>query len=251
MKSQRKYFTVGLLSFLLIFLIITPVGAVNWGDPLATDPSGDGYVLGEDMLAVDAQYTNPFVYFRFQLNEPIFDGIVYEVLVDYDKNISTGIIFLSSDLGADFHFLYRTFKSGSDINISISFDIPSISLWWVKYNSDGSAIDWSDIAILPYFEFVTFNNVSQAELAFGVDWSWVGSQMTGHAGNGSSIYLEFKAGSIATDWCPDRTGNITDYFEWNIYPDEGIPGFSSGLTFVSLLTLLAGIILLKRKQRLI
>ncbi len=69
----RKLFVFSCIAFLLTLSMIVPVGAQDWGDPLATDPPGDGVDYGDDILSVDARYANEFVYFRFQMNEPIME----------------------------------------------------------------------------------------------------------------------------------------------------------------------------------
>ncbi|NVM30345.1 MAG: hypothetical protein HWN65_15980 [Candidatus Helarchaeota archaeon] len=228
MIRQRKYSALGLLAFLLVFTALPPMDAVSWGDPLATDLIGDGTALGEDILAVDAQYANEFTYFQFQLNEPIMADIEYSVFIGYDRNLTNGFTISGTDSGPDLYLRCNPQTSGSDTIIGIYLYISGGSSAWVQFNvtaNNGSAMTWSNPSIVPYFAIHTFENGSQADLAFGVNWIWVVGQMAGLAGDGCSLYLEFRTTIAGTDWCPDRTGNATDYIEWNFCMEEGVPGW--------------------------
>ncbi|MDD1778399.1 MAG: hypothetical protein LUQ65_09560 [Candidatus Helarchaeota archaeon] len=248
MKELRKYF---LLLFLLVFTALPSVDANGWGDPLVTDSTGDGSVAGEDILAVDAQYANDFVYFRFQLNEPLHT-LEYGVFIGYDNNLNNSYSVWDPELdsGPDV-FTYATPGLwGSDAIIEVHLFMFGHANSWVRYNvtaSNRTAMAWSAPDIVPYIALYAFMNDSQVELAFGMNWTWVVSQMSDFIWNGQSLYLEFRSTLGGTDWCPDRTLNSNDYITWDLFPQGGIPSFTTPLAVFSLLTLLALILIFERK----
>jgi hypothetical protein len=246
MKGLRKYF---LLAVLLVFTALPSVDANGWGDPLATDSTGDGETFGEDILAVDAQYANEFIYFRFQLNEPLMQ-LEYCVFIGYDNNLSNGYSGGVLDSGPDLYIRANPGILSSDVILDVVLQCFGHSASWVRYNvtaNNRTAMAWSDPAIVPHFALHTYENGSQGELAFGVNWTWIVSQMSSLTWNGHRLYLEFRATEGGTDWCPDRTLNPNDYIMWNLIPQGGIPGFTTPLTIFSLLTLLALILVFERK----
>jgi len=247
MKRLGKYF---LLVFLLVFTVLPAVDANGWGDPLATDPSGDGSVFGEDILAVDAQYANELVYFRFQLGEPVMNNLEYCVFIGCDSNISNDYSISGSDSGPDLFLRCNPQSTSSDTILTLYLAIFGGSEYWVKYNmtaNNGSAMAWSASSIVPYFAIHNFENGSQAELAFGVNWTWVVSEMAGLTWDGCTLYLEFRTSMAGTDWCPDRTANPTDYIEWTLCPDDGIPGFDFLFLSLAVLAVVAFAFLEKKR----
>ncbi len=252
MLRKKDFAALGLVTFLLVFSALVPVVVNSWANPLATDPTGDGEDFGDDILSVDAQLANGFVYGRFKMNEPLMLYMWYYVLLDIDKNVSTGGTFGSSDIGWDAYLYCEIIDTTPDIIVEVFFSTVGASDIWVRYNmtnNNGSAMTWSDPSAILYLDLAIFANGSQGDVAYGVSLAWLTAQVAleGIVGDGISMYLEFYAG-WDSDWCPDRTGGNTDYIEWDFSEDDGIPGFSAPLALFCLLTVLAVIVLLDRKR---
>jgi hypothetical protein len=211
----------GFLAFLIVFSGITLAAANGWGDPLATDTLGDGTMKGQDILTVDARLANGFVDFRFILNDSFYSSNLYGVYIDLDKNISTGDVM---DLGSD---LYIECEIVAFDDVRIYFQPYGGSDSWVYFNmtaNNGTATAWSDPSVVPYFHFLTVTNTSQAEVAYGVNWTWLLQELAPIAWDGSSVYLIFFGGA-ATDYCPNQGLGADDYLEWIIFDAGGIPIF--------------------------
>jgi hypothetical protein len=252
--NKKTLYTAVLLTCLLALSAINPVLADDWGSPLATDPSSDGINPGEDIQSVDARYYNEFVYFRYKMNEYLHDENYYEIVIDFDKNLSSGTQLTFSDIGADFIFFCGINKISPYIETMIYLSVIDGPTYQVYYNmtaNNGTSINWTpDPSVDPYFDMLPLSNTSQGDMAFGVNWTWLCMKMAlqGVLGDNSSMFLEFQAGTM-TDWCPDRTGNATDYIAWDITAGTGgIPGFSMDFALLSLLTFLGATILLHRKR---
>ncbi len=257
MKKKFLY-ALGFLAVVLTLSTISPVFATDWGSPLATDVLGDGENPGEDLQSVDAHYFNEFAFFRFKLNENIYEGNIYRVYVDFDKNTSSGDTSTTeSDIGYEFAISCDILQVPAYIKTSIYLDITGGSTYSVDYNISAGNIPiaWSpDPNIVPNFNMTYLMNSSQGEVVYGVNWTWITEQMAllGVEGDNYTMYLEFESGA-ASDWCPNRTAGETDYIEWDIRsdsgPNGGIPGFPMAFALLSTLTFL-GITLLMRRNRL-
>jgi hypothetical protein len=179
---------------------------------------------------------------------------VYTVFIDFDKNTTSGDDSDSdSDIGYEVYFeLYVEF-SAPGIETGLYLEIWGGGSYDVDFNmtaNNGTAVYWDAPGIADYFQCVLFSNSSQAEIIFGVNWTWLTRDLhlAGNVGDNCTMYLEFQGGA-ATDWCPDRTGGDTDYFEWDLCAkSSGIPGFSLSLALISLLTIFSVPILLRRTR---
>ena len=181
-------------------------------------------------------------------------GICYITLVDFDKNTSTGetLTISNSDIGREF-YMYAEIQNTPFYSINFGLDIVYGSFYGVKYNMTAgncTAYDFDpDPSIAPLFQ-LSYLNTSQAEVVYGVNWTWLTGQLAlaGSEGDNCSMYFEFVGRwDHSSDWCPDRTGYPTDYLEWNPC-GGGIPGFSMALALLSLLTFLGATILLHRNR---
>ena len=135
----------------------------------------------------------------------------------------------------------------------MSLEVISVASYDVAYNvtAGGTVFSWyPDATIIPYFSLTLFSNISQGEIIYGFNWTWI-TQLVAHEsieGDNCSMYLEFEVGATS-DWCPNRTAGTTDYLEWNLCADTGgIPGFPITFALLSLLTLLGVTILLQRNR---
>ncbi len=252
--NKKNFYPAVLLTCLLALSAINPVLADDWGSPLATDTFGDGQALGEDIQSVDARYANEFVYFRYIMNEYLHNENWYEIVIDFDKNLSSGTHLTFSDIGADIIMLCKINKISPYIETMIYLNVidgPSYQVYYNMTANNGTSINWApDPSVDPYFDMLPLSNTTQGDIAFGVNWTWVCIIMAlqGVLGDNTSMFLEFMAG-LSTDYCPDRTGNATDYIEWDIPAGTGgIPGFPIEFALFSLLSFLGATILLHRKR---
>jgi hypothetical protein len=252
--NKKTLYALGLLTFLLAISAINPVLANDWGSPLATDPSGDGIDPGEDIHSVDARYANEFVYFRFKMNEYLQLWNFYQIWIDFDQNATTGYTHSPSDIGCEFVVWAVIEDLVPSIGVDVCIEIVGDTTYYVLYNmtaNNGTAIESSpDPSVQPYISLNLFSNSSQGDIIYGFNWTWITQLMAlqGFEGDNCSMFLEFEAG-LVSDWCPDRTGNATDYIAWDINAGTGgIPGFPITFSLLSLLTFLGATILLHRNR---
>ena len=238
---------VGLLTFLILCSAINPVVANSWGDPLATDTTGDGEYIGEDIISVDARYSNGFVDFRFIMNDSTYQWNWYQIFIDLDKNSSTGG---AMDIGYDFYIGLEVGSLNPYLEIILRFDIYGEKSIVVSYNmtaNNGTATEWTDPSAISNFHILTFLNSTQSDIAFGVNWTWVLQELAseGITSDGSSIYLVYRAG-WDTDYCPNQTPADDDYLEWTVAAAGGIPGFEPLFLVLSILSV-GAFYMLKKK----
>ncbi len=254
----RDLSIVSVIAFLFVVSGVVPVVAYNWGSPLFQDTASEGDIdPPEDILSVDALYADGFVFFRFVMNYYLIEKIDYVVHIDFDKNVLTGENSTPSDIGSDFYLLAGCFYnaiSPTDLALLIQLFVYGDGLFYVYYNltaNNGTAAEWSSPADIPNLPLDMLLNSTQAEISFGVNWTWITELMTtvGVPGDNTSMYLEFEAG-WDSDWCPDRTVGLSDFIEWSISTGGGgVPGFSLGFVLIGLLNVLGIPVLLQKKQK--
>ncbi len=220
---KKKHTIMGLLIFLTVFCAISPVLANDWGVPFATDTTGDGENIGEDLLSVNVRYTNEFADFRFIMNEPLYIDKYYGLYIDLDKNNSTGG---SMVLGYDLQIVCVI----STLSEAIIYFTPwGETAIWVAFNTTSiyyNATAGSNPNAVHNFHFLTLINNTQGDIAFGMNWTWILEVMAplGITWDGSSVNVIFHAGT-STDYLPNQPPSVDNYLEWILSDAGGIPGF--------------------------
>jgi hypothetical protein len=220
----------------------------DWGDPLVYDTLNEVGDPVADIASVDAHYDGNFTYFRFTMDDYIYnDTIGYAVIIDFDSNKSTGSQYGGYDIGLDLViYVYIEHCTCPDLVAYMYVDKWEGSWWnylfYAYYNAtaeNNTAFEWSEYSarVWSYFDYT---NMSNGQITMGINWSYITSAMwlNGYRGDNCTIRMIYET---EIDYCPDQTEATNNYIEWNLCTDPS-PGAATGL-HPGWIALAAGVIL--------